>query len=129
MPLDEAFLLVKKKRPVALPNIGFWEQLVVEEFRLFGTNSATPSWYVERQSGTRPSPGLLFRQYATAFYLGDGTDGAEQRANVVNSWPEGFGGAPAVNEILCQSLEELHNDARFAAARMLAELLQAGRFA
>merc|ERR1712046_89189 len=36
VPLDEAFYETKKRRPMILPNFGFWQQLMDEEKALFG---------------------------------------------------------------------------------------------
>mmetsp|Transcript_76781 Transcript_76781/g.144681 ORF Transcript_76781/g.144681 Transcript_76781/m.144681 type:complete len:438 (+) Transcript_76781:73-1386(+) len=45
MTLNEAFTLLKEKRPVVLPNSGFWQQLEAEELKIFGVASPTPLHY------------------------------------------------------------------------------------
>jgi hypothetical protein len=39
MTLIEAHGLVKKKRPIIRPNMGFWQQLIKYEKDLFGSNT------------------------------------------------------------------------------------------
>ena len=63
MRLADAFAVVKARRPIALPNVGFWQQLAAEELRLFGTPSPMPAVYDHllelRQRLHEPSPQSL----------------------------------------------------------------------
>jgi len=45
MTLADAFVAVKSRRKVILPNVGFWRQLEAEEIRLLGVASQTPLQY------------------------------------------------------------------------------------
>lgn len=55
MPLNEAFALLKEKRPAVLPNHGFWSQLEAEELKIFGEASPTPLHY-KRSNGIDKCP-------------------------------------------------------------------------
>lgn len=50
MTLSEAFHMLKEKRPVALPNSGFWQQLEAEELKIFGVASPTPLHYKKQNA-------------------------------------------------------------------------------
>jgi len=129
MSLADAFYLVKRRRPIILPNIGFWEQLAAEELRLFGVASQTPANYTQLLEIRRTiSPSLLFQRYATAFFLEDAAARSVAVEIALADWPEGWPAARSVEEILLASLEHLHNNARCAAVSLIADLLQIGRF-
>jgi len=39
MTLRQAYLLVKEKRPITRPNLGFWEQLIQYEINITGVST------------------------------------------------------------------------------------------
>lgn len=132
MALHNAFLMTKQRRPLTFPNVGFWQQLMEEELRLFGSNSETPSAYklaMDIKSGVRElSPQILLKRYITASLLEDPKYSEEQKNKAADDWPDGWPAAKCVNELFIASIDHLENNARTLAVEFIWRLLSKDRF-
>jgi len=132
IPLHDAFLLVKEKRPIIFPNVGFWQQLMEEEVKVFGSNSQIPSAYtvaMEIHSGVRElSPGKLLKKYITAESLEDISYSADQKLATVRAWPDGWPASKCINDLFMASIEHMQRNARTLAVEFISRLLSQNCF-
>lgn len=132
MTLHDAFVFVKQKRPIVYPNIGFWLQLMEEELKLFGTNSPTPSNYVQALAihggHLEISPSKLFNQYMVAAALEQSSYALEQKKRTLDEWPCGWPATKSIEDLFMASIEHVRCDARTTAVEFIGELLSRKHF-
>jgi len=148
MSLRQALDLVKVRRPMACPNVGFLKQLQQLEAELFPGSAPSELPLLFREmlvrfgAATDESPTKAFRLFMAARWSASSYDFANEEVasaeavswaraslldaahRIVDSWQPGWSGG-AVQEVLLACLEELHPVARKDAV-MLLKLLVTG---
>lgn len=134
MPLHEAFILAKTKRPIVFPNVGFWKQLREEELRLFGENSAMPNVYQQtieilaKDKSAAVSPSNLFTQYMAAAAILEPEFAEEQKTRTLDMWPNAWSASKSIEEICTYSMEDVKSDARILAVEFIGKLVERAHF-
>lgn len=134
MTLIDAFFLVKSRRPIVFPNVGFWKQLMNEEVQLFGaTNrSPVPSCYEQLFTIFREeleiSPKKVFKQYLVASTLDDAEYSQEQKIQTLDGCPSIWPASKIIEDVIMCSIEQTQSDARALAVEFISGLLFRSNF-
>lgn len=132
MTLNDAFSSVKKKRPIVFPNCGFWQQLMEEEFKLFGSNSPVPKAYEKAlavfEGGAKLSPSKLFKQYMVAAVIDDIALAKEGKRRTLEEWLSIWPATQSIEDVFMCSIEQVQTEARALAVEFIGELYLSQHF-